>query len=341
MFIFKQPNVSRELLLGNHKPTWGLIVLLVSKAAGIKAEFADVDRDVTAGLKFPQFKEIPSEFNAKISGILHSQRVLAEITEMMKTSNIIHKSLQNVDKINTKDADDVNFGNKLALLTGDYLLSTCFRELAVLRNQAVNELVSTALRDLSEAEFLGPRDLYNRQLPAPPKLHRSEIVFPNQYDSEPYKVENVLGNAKAEWTLRNLLGGATLLAKCCQGALQLGGHSVELQKEAYKIGRNMALAWQLKVEKESITAVDQYTAFNLTCAPMLFHLEDEPRFYIDLEKLPEDVDYFGLRERLRSGSGLKKTHALQLEFSLLAQEAIDKLPDSKSKGALSNVLNAT
>lgn len=54
---------------------------------------------------------------------------------MMKTSNIIHKSLQNIDKSNIKDADDINYGNKLALLTGDYLLSTCFRELAVLKTR--------------------------------------------------------------------------------------------------------------------------------------------------------------------------------------------------------------
>lgn len=260
----------------------------------------------------------------------------------MKTSNIIHKSLQNIDKSNIKDADDINYGNKLALLTGDYLLSTCFRELAVLKNQEVNELVSTALRDLTEAEFLGPRDLQNRALPAPPdiSLNNETVNIPNEYGSEPYRIDGILGNAKAEWTLRNLLGGGTLLAKCCQGSLKLGGHTEELQKYAYLVGRNMALAWQLRIEQESITSYDKYSPFNLTCAPVLFHLQSEPKYYKVISNLGEDVDFSSIRQTVLSGPGLEKTQELQEEFVELALSALNKFPESSATNALKNIIKA-
>lgn len=151
----------------------------------------------------------------KCVGILHSQRVLAEITEMIRTSNIIHKSILQMD-LDDPNYKDLNFGNKLSLLTGDYLLSTSFGELAGLKNHDVNEFISTCLRDLSEAQFIEPRDKQNKPLPAPPLKDQKDIQIPNQFDNEILQISEVLGNAKAEWTLRHLLDGASLLAKCCQ-----------------------------------------------------------------------------------------------------------------------------
>lgn len=39
----------RDLILGGRTPTWGLIVLLISKAGGLEKGFSDIDKDVTAG----------------------------------------------------------------------------------------------------------------------------------------------------------------------------------------------------------------------------------------------------------------------------------------------------
>lgn len=60
----------------------------------------------------------------------------------------------------------------------------------------------------------------NRPLPAKPigKLDEG-IEVPNQVGDSVLKISDVLGNAKAEWTLRHLLDGASLLAKCCQVAI--------------------------------------------------------------------------------------------------------------------------
>lgn len=138
-------------------------------------------------------------------GILHKQRVLAEVTEMIRTSHLLHNSVLNINDKNTEVFSDLNFGNTLSLLTGDYLLSSSFKELAGLKHQEVNELISACLRDLVEAEFIHPRDKQNRPLPAKPLSKSVGIEVPNEYSTKPLKVNEVLGDAKAEWVLRHFL----------------------------------------------------------------------------------------------------------------------------------------
>lgn len=144
-------------------------------------------------------------YSSNFPGILHKQRVLAEVTEMIRTSNLLHNSVLNINVENTEEFSDLNFGNTLSLLTGDYLLSSSFRELAGLKNQEVNELVSACLRDFVEAEFIHPRDKQNRPLPAKPLSTPVSNAVPNEYSTAPLKVNEVLGDAKAEWILRHFL----------------------------------------------------------------------------------------------------------------------------------------
>lgn len=65
---------------------------------------------------------------------------MAEVTEMIRTSHLVHKGLVNIEPsvyAETTDLNDMNFGNKIALLSGDYLLANACVELANLRNQDV------------------------------------------------------------------------------------------------------------------------------------------------------------------------------------------------------------
>lgn len=59
---------------------------------------------------------------------------------MIRTSHLVHKGLVNIYPGLFQDGavlNDMTFGNKIALLSGDYLLSNCCVELAALRNQEV------------------------------------------------------------------------------------------------------------------------------------------------------------------------------------------------------------
>ena len=69
-----------------------------------------------------------------------SQRTLAEITEMIHTANLIHKGVVNLDTLQPNDCThkDMEFGNKMAVLSGDFLLANASTGLADLNNTKVS-----------------------------------------------------------------------------------------------------------------------------------------------------------------------------------------------------------
>ncbi|XP_053446463.1 all trans-polyprenyl-diphosphate synthase PDSS2 isoform X2 [Nycticebus coucang] len=100
----------------------GLVVLLISKAAG------------------------PSSVNAScqhydvVSGIYSCQRSLAEITELIHTALLVHRGIVNLSELQSSDGPlkDMQFGNKIAILSGDFLLANACNGLALLQNTKEN-----------------------------------------------------------------------------------------------------------------------------------------------------------------------------------------------------------
>lgn len=72
-----------------------------------------------------------------------SQRNLAEITEMINTANLIHKGMVNLDTLSSGDGllSDMEFGNKMTVLSGDFLLAAASIGLADLNNTHVIEVL--------------------------------------------------------------------------------------------------------------------------------------------------------------------------------------------------------
>ena len=85
--------------------TRGLLVLLISKAT-----------------------------NGVISDILPNQRSLAEITELIHTAHLIHNGVINIER----EDNNLELGNKMAILCGDYLLAHSCVLLAGLQNAKVS-----------------------------------------------------------------------------------------------------------------------------------------------------------------------------------------------------------
>ncbi len=95
----------------------GLIVLLVSKAAGIPKE---------------------NFYSTDISdGIHQSQRHLAEICEMINMASIIHNGVIDYGSLSDKERQNMEYGNKIAILCGDYLLASACTQLSKLNNTEV------------------------------------------------------------------------------------------------------------------------------------------------------------------------------------------------------------
>ncbi|XP_076752642.1 decaprenyl diphosphate synthase subunit 2 [Xylocopa sonorina] len=291
----------------NNMQAWGLIVLLISKAAG-HLNVDDIEED-------------------KAAGVLHSQRALAEVTEMIRTSHLVHKGLVNIEPgvyLETSELNDMNFGNKIALLSGDYLLANSCAELANLRNQDIVELMSSAVRDLAEAEFVGRRDNQNNPLPSIPPEDRTDY-------------------AVKEWTLRNVLSAGALLGKSCKGTLKLAGHSDEIQEQGYNFGKHLALAWQACLDLGPFITKDQDVTFNLCSAPIMFHIEHDPSILTEIDKGLEsvnDVDYAKVYKIVMMGPGVELTKQLQKRHSQRAMEVLSVFEKSDARTALCNIIAA-
>jgi geranylgeranyl pyrophosphate synthase len=84
-----------------------------------------------------------------------SQRRVAEITEMIHTASLFHDDV--IDKATTRrNMPSVNkvFGDKVAILGGDFLLSRATISLARLRNVKVVELLSSVIEHLVKGEVM-------------------------------------------------------------------------------------------------------------------------------------------------------------------------------------------
>jgi len=318
---------------------WGLIVLLISKAAGHSAETPDMEQD-------------------KSAGVLHSQRGLAEVTEMIRTSHLIHQGLVNLQTLANAGNDlsfdsDMIFGNKIALLGGDYLLGNACLQLAGLRNQELIELISSAVRDLAESNFIGDRDEQNNALPSDPSLTprepdaNSNAACSDEFDNT--KAIHLLGNAhgcpEREWSLRHTLSSGSLLGKSCQGTLKLAGQSERLQKQGYLFGKNLALAWQACIDLEPfrMSELPLNAAFSLISAPVLFHLHHDPSLYAEIKKgrrSVDDIDYRKVHEEILQGPGIEKTKELQRKHSQTAMSVLNDFPPSAARTALQNIILA-
>ena len=115
----------REVFLGKEASSMhihGLVVLLVSKLLNCC---------------IPGVQNKP--FCTDSSGILDSQRSLAEITEVIHAAHLVHHSLLDLPEgmFSTEEAKDLEFGNKISILCGDLLLAKSSVALANLRTPKV------------------------------------------------------------------------------------------------------------------------------------------------------------------------------------------------------------
>ncbi|XP_034418856.1 decaprenyl-diphosphate synthase subunit 2 isoform X2 [Cyclopterus lumpus] len=180
--------------------TRGLIVLLLSKAAG--------PSHAASGLLSQDM----------VSGIYPSQRNLAEITELIHTAFLVHRGI--VDLKGWTDSDgplkDMEFGNKMAVLSGDFLLANACTGLAQLNNTKVVELISSAIGDVVQG-------IYSEN-------------YSNTEESSPTDGVDV-----AAWEEHAFLSHGALLAKSCQAAMELAKHDKGSQRLAFMYGKHISL----------------------------------------------------------------------------------------------------
>ncbi|KAJ2944663.1 hypothetical protein O0L34_g4018 [Tuta absoluta] len=292
----------------NNLQPWGLIILLLSKA---------INPTSTSTLQ--------------TNTVIEQQRILAELTEMIRTGHYIHRGLLNIP-IEERDTntDTDMFANKIAILIGDYLLVTANGMLARLKNQDLSYLISTALRDMSEGEFFGERDKQNMPLPGKPNSNNSEFVI--NCDTLPLSVSDALGSPTKEWTLRTMYNGGSLFGRGCQGALLLGGKQLQEQELAYLFGCHLCLSWQAASELQKFTSTNKET-YSLVSAPVLFALNENPELYKYIETAKSsvtDVDLEEFRDGILKTNAIERTRLLSEENAKKADLYVNMFGDCES-----------
>ena len=149
------------------------MMLLMAKALNEKSEYAQTNDELDES-----------------SGVLIKQRKLAEIVEMISAAYSIHKSVMNLPyELPNDTSEDIRddlqqleYGNKIAILGGDYLLANACVGLAALRNTFIVEMISISIGEFTQSEFIGKRDVQGRLIPDENSitlkswLHRNEMA---------------------------------------------------------------------------------------------------------------------------------------------------------------------
>jgi len=283
----------------------GLVMLLVSRAAG-QVNTQDVDPN---------------------TGVTEKQRKLAELIEMIHTGQAIHQSVVNLPVNIAEEPDEdirsvlleLEFGNKISILGGDYLLANASTGLAGLRIPKIVEIVSQAISDFSQSEFLGCQDPQGRVIPS----------------EESLEVDN--------WLVRARLGSSSLLAAGCHGAVMLGGHGEQVQAVARELGTNLAIAIRAHDEKILFTeegGAGAGAVFSLASAPVMFHLQQDKELLAHIQTFSHDLSLLNYRkvfDKVLSGDAMERTSQLCEEYVDKSLEILKNFDESEATEAIEKI----
>lgn len=282
----------------------GLVVLLMSKAAGPSQAASD-----------PLAQDM-------VSGIYPSQRNLAEITELIHTAFLVHRGIVNLKEWTVSDGPlkDMEFGNKIAVLSGDFLLANACTGLAQLNNTKVVELISSAIGDLVQG-----------------------IYYENTSNTEDCGITD--GIDIGTWEERTFLSHGALLAKSCQAAMELAGHDKEAQRLAYKYGKHLSLGHKLNSDLQPFVKSVEPMSFSLSAAPVVFHQQivGQESWHHQLQQAKTTrnmLDFTKLLAAVKSDKGVSSAVDLCCYHSNKALEAIQAFPASEARAALENMASA-
>ncbi|NXY19373.1 DLP1 synthase, partial [Atrichornis clamosus] len=271
----------------------GLVILLISKAAG------------------PSTAELSFQHNM-VSGIYSSQRSLAEITELIHTAFLVHRGIVNIGELKSCDGPlkDMQFGNKMAVLSGDFLLANACTSLAQLQNTKVVELISSAIGDLVQG-----------------------IYYENLKSSEDNCVTDDIGISR--WKEQVFLSHSALLAKSCQAAMELAKHSTEIQDMAFQYGKHMSMSHKLHSDLQPFVkeSPSDTMAFSLNSAPAILHQE-----FLGRESWLKQIRE--LQEAIKAGKGVTSAIDLCRCHGNRALAALERFPPSEARDALANIVYA-
>jgi len=236
-------------------------------------------------------------------------RRLAEITEMIHTASLVHDDIVDEAELR-RNVPTVNnlFGNRIAVLAGDFLFAQSSWYLANLDNLEVVKLLSEVIRDFAEGEILQGVNRFD-----------TSLSLETYIDKSYYKT-------------------ASLIANSAKSACLLSGTSETIANNLYHYGRHLGLAFQIVDDILDFTgttdvlgkpAGSDLISGNLT-APALYALEENPSLEVFIEReFSQEGDIETALELIRKSNGIERAKTLALEHANAARKYLEGLTMSQ------------
>lgn len=266
--------------------------------------------------------------------VLPTQLRLAQIVEMMHTASLLHDDVIDASALRRgAPSAPAAFGNKRAVLAGNFVLGRASVALARLGDSEATELIASVLANLVEGEILQLRE--------------------------------VAGAPQDAWNVylqKTYLKTASLMAKGARAAVVLGGAvDGEVWKEAaYAYGRNIGIAFQVRVislhflalsltHGQLVDDVLDYEAasaalgkpggadlsLGLATAPALYACEEHPQMgALIARKFADPGDVEEARDLVLRSTGVRRTRELAQKYADEAVSVLQALPQSEARNAL-------
>jgi all-trans-nonaprenyl-diphosphate synthase len=241
-------------------------------------------------------------------------RRLAEITEMIHTASLVHDDVIDMAELR-RGIPTVNssFGNRIAVLAGDFLFAQSSWYLANLDNLEVVKLLSKVITDFAEGE-----------------IRQSLTAFDSSLTLDDYL-------EKSFYKTASLIAGSSKAAGVLSGVASLQA------EQLFNFGKHFGIAFQIvddildftsSTETLGKPAGSDLKQGNLT-APVLFALEEYPHVseLIDRE-FSEPSDLADVLTLVQKSNGVQRSRDLAKTHAKQAVNAIEWLPTSAHKQSL-------
>jgi all-trans-nonaprenyl-diphosphate synthase len=241
-------------------------------------------------------------------------RRLAEITEMIHTASLVHDDVVDESDVR-RGVPTVHslFGNRVAVLAGDFLFAQSSWYLANLDNLDVVKLLSEVIMNLAEGEIQQGLNQFDSNLSIEAYLEKSY-----------YKT-------------------ASLIANSAKAAGLLSCVSEAILDNLYGYGRHIGLAFQVvddildftgSTEALGKPAGSDLRSGNLT-APVLYALEEKPYLETLIEgEFIQDGELEEAIALITESQGIERSRELATKHTQQAVAHLASLPPSASRQAL-------
>ncbi|KAM4544234.1 all trans-polyprenyl-diphosphate synthase PDSS1 isoform 1-T1 [Fundulus diaphanus] len=279
--------------------------------------------------------------------LLPGQRVIAMISEMIHTASLVHDDvIDGSDERRGKTSINEVWGERKAILAGDFILSAATKALARIGNSAVVKVLSQVIEDLVRGEFmqLGSKENENERF-----KHYLEKTYKKTASLMAHSCKAVctfclLSNSAETGGGRSLrLSHASPPLSVRLQVSILVNSDPEVHEIAYQYGKNVGIAFQLVDDVLDFTSGAKQLGkpaaadlkLGLATGPVLFACQQFPELHaMIMRRFSSKGDVDRAWQYVLQSDGVQQTTYLARRYCEEAIRQISRLRPSPERDAL-------